>query len=83
MTRPTEALPTDPLSEGPLGIPGDQTQVALQTDVFKEVVNKLAWALGSTYRRPYNNRRTRARTLAIKMATRLFSQEGWPEQIKK
>jgi len=69
--------------EGPLGVHGDATQLALQQDVFKELVNKLAWVLGSTYRTPYSNRHMKARQLAIKLATRLVSQEGWPRQIQK
>lgn len=69
--------------EGSLGVDGDATQVSLQTDIFKELINKLSWAIGSTYRRPYNNRRMRVRELAVKVATRLVSQEGWPSHIQK
>lgn len=78
-TAPSD--PTDP--EGLLGVPAELTQVALQTDVFKELVNKLSWALGSTYRRSYANNRQRARQIAIKIATRLIDQEGYPQQIQK
>lgn len=73
--------PTD--QEELLGIPAGSTQVALQTDMFKELVNKLSWAIGSTYRRSYANNRQRTRQLSIKIATRLIDQEGYPQQIQK
>lgn len=69
--------------EGPLGIPASSTDIGSQADAFKEVVNKLSWALGSSYRRPYNNGRMKVRQLAVKIATRLIAQEGWPRSIEK
>lgn len=84
MARKTiEAPVVVPPPEGPLGIPASSTQVALQTDVFKELINKLSWTLGSTFRRPYSNRRMKVRQLAVRIATRIIAQEGWPRQIGK
>jgi len=67
--------------KGSLGVPASSTQPALQQDVFKELVNKLAWALGSTYRQPYGNRRSPVRTEAQKLATQLILAHGYPWSI--
>jgi len=68
---------------GPLGVPGKDTIVGFQTEVFKELINKFAWALGSTYRQPYSNQKTPARLLAIRIAKRIVDQEGYPEYMAK
>jgi len=65
----------------PLGLTADQCQPALQSDAFKELVNKLAWALGSTYGAPYNNTRTQARVSAVEIATALILRHGYPKNI--
>jgi len=64
-----------------LGIPVADTQPLLQADAFKELVNKLAWTLGSTYRVSYNNARTPARLLAIALAKLVVADSGYPAQI--
>jgi len=68
---------------GPLGIPASDTVVGFQTEVFKELINKLAWALGSTYREPYRNQRTRARQVAIGLAKCVVKEHGYPEFMRK
>lgn len=67
----------------PIGVPASETHLALQTDAFKELVNKLAWALGSTYRTSYNNTRSPTRQLAIKLAHNLVANEGYPRKIAR
>lgn len=67
--------------EGVLGIPPHLTQPALQSDCFKELINKLSWALGSTYRAPYKNVRTPARTFALALAQICIRDQGYPRQI--
>jgi len=64
-----------------LGLPAFETQALLQTDVFKELINKLAWALGSTYRTQYGNTRTPTRQLAIALASHLVRTQGYPSKI--
>lgn len=78
MIRTETAEPTDP---PPLGIPAPRAQPLLQQDCFKELVNKLAWVLGSTYRVPYNNRRTAARAWALSLAKDTIAEHGYPSQI--
>lgn len=72
-----------PKLQDPLGVHVSQTLEALQTDCFKELVNKLAWALGSTYRTPFGNTRTATRILARQMATQVITNEGYPAKIAR
>jgi len=66
-----------------LGIDPAGTQLALQTDVVKELVNKLAWVLGSTYRKPYTSMRMPARAYAWKIVKAILRDHGYPEKIRK
>jgi len=70
-------------SETPLGVPPLDTHIALQTDVAKELCNKIAWVLGSTYRVPYANMRTDARQYAWRVVKRVLEDHGYPSKIAK
>ncbi len=75
-------MPEIPSSEATrLGLPPESTRAALQTDVFKELTNKLAWALGTTYRVPYSNGKDVARAYALRIATRCLKDHGYPGAI--
>lgn len=67
----------------PLGVPPAETMPKFQTDVYKELINKFAWALGSTYRRSYSRLSAPARQLAISLAKEIVRGQGWPEHIRK
>lgn len=83
MTSAKEGVPVPKVEGEPLGLPGKDTIVGFQTEVFKELINKFAWALGSTYRQQYSNQRTPARQLAIRMAKRVVDTQGYPEYMGK
>lgn len=68
---------------GCLGLDGSRTILRLQTDAYKELINKLAWALGSTYRRPYGNTKTLARRVAVDLAKRIVEGHGYPSHFRK
>jgi len=70
-----------PTSTEPFGIPASETLLALQTDAFQEIVNKIAWCLGSTYRVAYSNRRSPPRLYAQRIATAIFKAHGYPSKI--
>ncbi len=74
------ALPR-PKSSETFGVPGSETHLGLQTDSFQEIVNKLAWVLGSTYRVQYSNRRSPARLYAQRIATAIVKAHGYPSKI--
>ncbi len=71
----------DPLPEGALGIPASSTHPPLQTDSYKELVNKVAWVLGSTYRVNYSNKRSIARVQAQRLVVAILKVNGYPRQI--
>ena len=66
-----------------LGIPAADTVPALQQDCVKELINKLAWAVGSTYRANYSNMKAPARVLAWRIVKRILSEQGYPSKIGK
>lgn len=71
------------IPEGSFGIPASETQKALEVDCFKELVNKIGWAVGSTYGKPYANRMNAARQIATALAMVVVGEHGWPHSIKK
>lgn len=80
---PYDVLQSGPLVEEPLGIPPDQAQLALQTDACKEMVNKISWVLGSTYRVSYSNMKTPARAYAWRIVKQVIKDHGYPSKIAK
>lgn len=74
-------LPLNPADT--LGIHSRETHMALQTDMFKEIVNKIAWVLGSTYQKPYSNTKHAARVYALKIAKAVVRDHGYPEKIRR
>jgi len=69
------------LSDDPLGIPPHEAQIGLQQDVVKELVNKIAWTLGSVYRQNYSNMRTPARLYAWRIVKQTIRDHGYPSKI--
>jgi len=79
-----ELPPVGPsLVDAPLGIPPHEAQLALQQDVVKELVNKIAWTLGSVYRQSYSNMRTPARSYAWRIVKQVIVDHGYPGKISK
>jgi len=76
-------LDPSPLGDNPLGLAPTETQIALQQDVVKELVNKIAWTLGSVYRQPYSNMRTPARSYAWRLVKGIIRDNGYPAKIAK
>lgn len=69
------------LCDTPLGVPPHEAQLTLQQDVVKELVNKIAWTLGSVYRQPYGNMRAPARTYAWGIVKQVLADHGYPSKI--
>lgn len=79
----TPPLPPAPSpADTPLGLPATATIIGLQTDVVKELVNKIAWSLGSTYRASYASMRTPARAYAWRIVKAIIDDHGYPAKIK-
>lgn len=66
-----------------IGIRGDLTIPKMQSGAFQELVNKIAWAIGSTYRVPYSSPRREPRRTALALAGQVLDDQGWPESIGK
>jgi len=81
LTIPPPAPST--LAEDALGVPPIEAQIALQQDVVKELVNKIAWTLGSVYRRNYSSMRTPARAYAWRIVKQVIKDHGYPDKIAK
>lgn len=81
----TPNLPIIPpsLLEEALGIPPQDAQPALQQDAVKELVNKVAWVLGSVYRKNYSHRKAPARTYAWRIVKQVLKDHGYPDKIQK
>lgn len=75
--------PGEALVDKPLGLPSHETQVALRADVYKELINKLAWALGSTYKVNYSNGRLPARLYVNRLVSRIVADHGFPRSTSK
>jgi len=78
---PIGGAPVVPAPSGPFGVPAAETVSALQTDAYQEIVNKIAWSLGSTYRIPYSNRRSAVRLYAQRIARAVVKAHGYPTKI--
>ena len=63
------------------GISAGQTLLAFQTDSWKELVNKLSWAIGSTYRIQYGSVNNPSRKYALRIARRILMDHGYPSKI--
>jgi len=79
-TRPRLPRPEPPSA---FGVPASQTHSALQTDAYKEIVNKISWCLGSVYRVPYAGKRTAVRLYAERIAQAVVRDHGYPSKIAK
>jgi len=82
-TRSEQTLTVNSLVEDHLGLPPYETQIALQQDAVKELVNKIAWTLGSVYRRSYSHMRTPARAYAWRIVKQCIKDHGYPDKIAK
>jgi len=80
-----QRLPITPteVTSGLLGIPAFQTVADQQQDVYKELLNKIAWAIGSTYRQSYSGTRSNVRAEAGKVVRALIWEHGYPASIAK
>jgi len=66
----------------PLGLSPRLTKADLQSDVFKELINKLAWVLGSTYEVKYSTTQSKARQAAMALARLVLKYHGYPRSIE-
>ncbi len=66
-----------------LGIPDADLDVGRHGGVWRELLNKLSWVIGTVYDVPYSSTNCRARETALVLARLLRETEGYPESMKK
>lgn len=75
--------PPEPPPEGAFGIPSAEAQESQRAEIYKELINKFAWVLGSTYRVNYSNTRMPARMYAQRIVGKVIADHGFPHSIAK
>lgn len=88
MPNPTDVLgpyttrrtPTGPKGEviPPFGVHVSLVDGGAQTEVFKELINKLSWAIGSTYKKRYSGKNTPVADYARMCAHAILRDHGYP-----
>lgn len=76
-TRRTPTGPKGDLAQ-PFGRAPAETPPEEQIRVFKELINKLSWTLGSTYKRNYSGKRTDVADYARLCAHAIVRDHGYP-----
>ena len=66
-----------------LGIPVQDGDPSLAPAFYQELTNKLAWALGSTYRVSYHAKKGPVRDFAWQVAKRIVAMQGLPDHHLK
>lgn len=76
----TRRTPKGPLGQeiDPFGVAGATVGPKVQSDVFKELINKLAWVLGSTYAMGYTHKDTHLKDYARMCAHAILRDHGYP-----
>jgi len=81
----TPSLPprSNTLQDLPLGIPPADTQDALKADHYKELINKVAWALGTAYGCGYSSINQPSRKYAQRIVGAIIRDHGFPRSLAK
>lgn len=71
------------MDEKSLGIRSEDIDVAHHGGVWREILNKMSWVVGTVYGVPYSSTKCRARETALVLARLLREVEGYPASMKK
>jgi len=76
----TRRTPKGPLGQEiePFGVHVSLVDGGSQTEVFKELINKLSWAIGSTYKRRYSGKGCEVTDYARMCAHAILRDHGYP-----
>lgn len=85
-----DATPTDtrddlypPKHHDPLGIGVRQVLPEDTAHVYKELTNKISWALGSTYRNQYHGKTSKVRLAAWELVKKIIRDHGYPKHLER
>jgi len=76
----TRRTPKGPLGQEiqPFGVAGATVGPQVQSDVFKELINKLSWSIGSTYKKRYSGKMCEVTDYARMCAHAILRDHGYP-----
>lgn len=76
----TRRTPKGPGGEkiAPFGVGPSDTPSEIQITVFKELINKLSWTIGSTYKKRYSGKSTEVADYARMCAHAIVRDHGYP-----
>lgn len=81
---PPQQVPLAPsLLQSPFGISAADTQDALKAEHYKELVNKVAWTLGSAYGLSYSSINNPTRKYAHLIVAAIIRDHGFPTKLAK
>jgi len=66
-----------------MGVAIPDAKPELTYDMMRELGNKIAWAIGSTYRVPYRSKHSEAVKAAGLAALQVLDHHGYPAHIRK
>jgi len=64
----------------PFGSPPGDVSAIIQSDVFKALINKISWAIGSTYKKRYSGKNTDVTNYARMCAHAIIRDHGYPQE---
>jgi len=76
----TRRTPKGPLGQeiAPFGVAPASVGPQVQSDVFKELINKLSWTIGSTYKKRYSGKQSDVGDYARMCAHAILRDHGYP-----
>jgi len=81
--KPLPVIRLLPTVADPLGIEILDADPQLTPAIYKELTRKLAWAIGSTYKRAYHSKKGAVPDFAWELTKRIVTMHGMPEHIRK
>lgn len=67
----------------PMGIPSTDIDPRAHGSVWRELLNKMSWTIGSVYGVPYSRTDSEPRQQALVLARLLLADQGYPRDMKK
>jgi len=67
----------------PLGISSEDIDITTHSRVWRELLNKMSWVIGTVYGVPYSSTTCSARGEALVLARLLLADQGYPKSMMK
>ena len=70
--------PYDSTVTGAFGVPPQEVSGETQLAIVKELTNKFAWCIGSTYKKRYSGKNTEVTKYAYRIVKKILLDHGYP-----